>query len=73
MPEVTGTVTLYNRVRCYGFIAGDDGQDYFVHRSEFAGPALQDGDRVVFDAVESPRGPRAVGVRRIGEPVSTRA
>ncbi|HQQ36778.1 MAG TPA: cold shock domain-containing protein, partial [Methanothrix sp.] len=28
---VTGTVKFFNRTKRFGFIAGDDGKDYFVH------------------------------------------
>ncbi|MDD4447176.1 MAG: cold shock domain-containing protein, partial [Methanothrix sp.] len=28
---VNGTVKFFNRVKSFGFIAGDDGKDYFVH------------------------------------------
>ncbi len=49
--------------RGFGFILGQDGQEYFVHRSglldakSFA--ALEVGDQVTFTATEAPRGPRA--------------
>lgn len=62
---MTGTVERYDRALCWGFVRGDDGQSYFVHWSEILGPWLTPGERVSFDPAESPRGPRAVGVRRL--------
>lgn len=62
---MTGVVKTYDRMLCYGFIGGEDGHDYFVHRSEVHGPPLQVGERVEFDPTEAPRGPRAVGVRKL--------
>jgi CspA family cold shock protein len=32
---VNGTVKFFNRVKSFGFIAGNDGKDYFVHASGF--------------------------------------
>ena len=28
---MTGTVKEYDKVKGFGFISGDDGEDYFVH------------------------------------------
>jgi len=52
----------------YGFIAGDDGQDYFFHWTamEKTGPAFKDVvmlDRVEFNLVVGPKGPRAICLR----------
>jgi CspA family cold shock protein len=64
MPE--GEVVFWNDTGGYGFIetpATDD--DVFVHADD-AGIDLAEGDRVAFDVVESPKGPRAESVRRPG-------
>jgi len=50
---MTGTVKEYDRNRGFGFITGDDGDDYFVHVSGL-GPKLQKfglraGQQVAFD------------------------
>jgi CspA family cold shock protein len=54
--------------RGYGFIRGDDGKDYFFHRSSVEGTtfeALSEGQSVEFDveADRRGRGPRATRVR----------
>jgi len=64
---LTGTVKEYNRDRGFGFIAGDDGEDYFVHLSGL-GPklkhaGLRPGQRVAFDVDFDMKGDRAVNVR----------
>lgn len=53
--------------RGFGFIAGDDGNEYFFHRSAVEGPqgfdSLTGGEQVSFEIESSPRGPRASRVR----------
>lgn len=54
--------------RGYGFIRGDDGKDYFFHRSSVEGTtfeALSEGQSVEFDVEPDRRGrgPRATRVR----------
>jgi CspA family cold shock protein len=61
-----GVVKWFTGQRFFGFIAGDDGRDYFVHGSAAEAPhALTGGVRVAFDVVPDARCPRAVRVRRI--------
>lgn len=63
---VDGTVKFFNDVKNYGFIEGEDGKDYFVHRSDIVGEeTLAEGDAVSFDAVEGDRGPKAENVERV--------
>ena len=52
----------------YGFIAGDDGIDYFFHWSGLSKFTKQfryckEGEKVEFDVQVSERGPRAVNIR----------
>ena len=63
---MTGVVETFDRVRRFGFIRGEDGRSYFVHRTSLVDGAffLDPGDRVVFEALLAPRGPRAERVRR---------
>lgn len=51
--------------RGFGFITGDDGKEYFFHRSGTDGDfdGLRGGERVTFTIEVSPKGPRAASVR----------
>ena len=61
-----GTVKFFNRMNRYGFINGDDGKTYFVHKTGLKeGVELDEGDRVSFKAVEGERGPKAEDVEKI--------
>lgn len=52
----------------FGFIAADDGSEYFFHATGFAPSSarnfneLRENDRVEFAAGEGPKGPRAEDV-----------
>ena len=64
-----GTVKWFNAEKGYGFIAVDGGgPDVFVHHSEIRAEGfrtLNEGDRVRFEVVDSPKGPRAANVTKI--------
>ena len=63
---VNGTVKFFNRVKNFGFIAGDDGKDYFVHASGLKpGASIDEGDKVSFEVAESERGPKAEKVEKV--------
>lgn len=50
--------------RGFGFIAGDDGNEYFFHRSAVDNfDFLRGGETVTFTVESSPKGPRANQVR----------
>jgi CspA family cold shock protein len=58
-----GTVKWYNRKKAYGFIQGEDGEEYFVHQTALKpGTFIRDNDIVSFDAAESERGKQAQNV-----------
>ncbi len=57
---MNGTVKWFNVRKGYGFVEGEDGQDYFVHMSAVPdGVTLNEGDKVTFEAAETERGKQA--------------
>jgi CspA family cold shock protein len=62
-----GTIKKTVPDRGFGFIAAEDGVEYFFHRSALDRAidfdSLQGGERVEFDIEASQRGPRAARVR----------
>jgi len=68
--RTVGTVKWFNGTKGYGFIAPDDGsKDVFVHFSEIAMEGykeLVEGERVEFGVEQSPKGPQAVRVTKLG-------
>ncbi|TMC48415.1 MAG: cold shock domain-containing protein [Chloroflexi bacterium] len=64
---LTGSVKKIVAERGFGFIAADDGQEYFFHRSGIDSSLdferLAGGERVTFDVERSDKGPRASQVR----------
>ena len=63
---MNGIVKEYDKQRGYGFITGDDGQDYFVHAYGL-GPKLQSSginpsQRVAFDVDFDMKGEKAINV-----------
>ena len=61
-----GTVKFYNVMKNFGFIAGDDGKEYFVHSSGIKeGTSLREGDKVKFEVEQGDRGPKAVQVEKV--------
>jgi CspA family cold shock protein len=62
-----GTIKKLVSERGFGFIAGDDGNEYFFHRDGLDGlvsfDTLTAGEKVTFEIESSPKGPRASRVR----------
>jgi cold shock protein len=62
-----GTVKWFNGSKGFGFIAGDDGTDIFVHHSSIKGEGfknLSEGDKVSFDTEKGPKGLKAINVEK---------
>lgn len=62
---MNGTVKFFNAMKGFGFVAGEDGKEYFVHISAIAdGSRLSEGDAVTFDIEQGNRGPKAGNVKK---------
>ena len=65
---MNGKVKFYNVKKRFGFISGEDGNDYFVHLSGIEqGAFLREEAEVTFDVEESEKGPKAVNVKLINQ------
>jgi CspA family cold shock protein len=65
---IEGTVKWFNDSKGFGFLSQEGGPDVFVHHSEIRAEgfrSLAEGDRVRFEIVQSPKGPRAAKVTLI--------
>lgn len=63
---VEGIVKFYNDKKHFGFIAGNDGKEYFVHESGLKeGNTIAEGNKVSFDVVQGDKGPKAGNVEKI--------
>ena len=63
---VEGTVKFFSSEKHFGFIAGDDGKEYFVHASGLKeGTSITEGDKVSFKVVEGDRGLKAEEVEKV--------
>jgi len=62
---MNGKVKFFNADKKFGFIAGEDSKEYFVHASALdEGVTLVQDDEVTFDVEEGDRGPKAVNVKK---------
>ncbi len=65
----TGTIKKVVADRGFGFIAAEDGNEYFFHRGGVQAPLEFDrligGERVSFEIETNPKGPRAIQVSAV--------
>ena len=60
-----GTVKFFNRSKGFGFIAAEDGTEYFVHETGLNdGVSIDENDNVEFEVEQGDRGPKAVKVSK---------
>lgn len=60
-----GKVKFFNVMKEFGFITGEDGKDYFVHRTALKDNiTLNENDSIIFDVEQGDRGLKAVNVRK---------
>jgi len=64
MAAMTGTIKRLVSEKGFGFVAGQDGREYFFHQSACQSfESLREGQSVTFEAGQGPKGPRAENVR----------
>ena len=62
-----GTVKWFNDAKGFGFISQEGGEDVFVHHTAIQMDrfrSLKEGERVVFDVTQGPKGLQAANVRK---------
>lgn len=63
-----GKIKWYNYQKGYGFILGDDEEQYFLHRSQVnESMNLKENMRVEFTPTATEKGKQATGLSIIGE------
>ena len=61
-----GKVKFFNHEKEFGFIIGDDGKDYFLHKSGLKeGSSVDKDDSVEFTAEKGDRGLKATKVSKL--------
>ncbi|HEX2167583.1 MAG TPA: cold-shock protein [Longimicrobiales bacterium] len=67
--RTSGTVKWFSDEKGFGFITPEGGaKDCFVHHTAIQADgfkSLAEGDRVEFDMIEEPKGPKAQNVSRV--------
>jgi CspA family cold shock protein len=66
MATMNGTIKKLVSDKGFGFIAADDGNEYFFHQSACTQASfneLREGQSVTFEKGQGPKGPRGENVR----------
>jgi cold shock protein len=66
MAAMNGKVKRLVAEKGFGFVLGQDGQEYFFHQSACVGTkfdSLREGQAVTFETSQGPKGPRAENVK----------
>ena len=67
--KIQGTVKWFNTEKGWGFISREGEKDVFVHYSAIEGTGfrnLAEGETVEFEVVDTPKGPEAANVTKVG-------
>jgi len=60
---ILGTIKMWKEVEGWGFIEGEDGEDYFINIANVRqGQTIRINSRVKFDVSQGQRGPEAENV-----------
>jgi len=60
-----GKVKFFNESKGFGFIAGEDGKEYFVHNTGLnPGVSITKDDSVTFEIEQGDKGPKASKVSK---------
>jgi len=60
-----GIVKFFNGEKEFGFIAGEDGKEYFVHKTGLGeGVTIDKDDSVTFETEKGDKGMKAVKVKK---------
>lgn len=69
MASITGVVKWYDQERGYGFISCNQGKDVYVNHFQVKEKGndkdLREGESVIFDITDGPKGPMAVNVQKL--------
>jgi CspA family cold shock protein len=65
MAAMNGKIKRLVSDKGFGFVLGQDGQEYFFHQSACGGmfDNLREGQPVTFEGGQGPKGPRAENIR----------
>ena len=62
---ISGTIKIWKESEGWGFIEGEDGDDYFYNIANIRkGQKILVNDRVKFDVFEGQRGPSSINVSK---------